>query len=136
MSLFYIDRISQFSETDAAGIVHFSKIACYVEEAEHAFFAQAGYPIQLHDLEALRWPRVEYKASYGKPIFPFQAIRVHLKPLHIGTSSIKWNWSIKDGSSKKSLCGGEMKSVCCVVKNGKVEVCPIPSDLRDKLFMA
>jgi len=134
MATFQIDRLTQFSESDAAGIIHFSKVACYVEEAEHAFYAQAGYPIELQNAKSLRWPRVNYTANYSKPIFPFQKIRILLKPACVGTSSINWSWAIKDITTNDSLCSGEIKSVCCVMKKGIIAVSPLPDDLKKKLF--
>ena len=38
-------RIVEFSETDMAGIVHFSNYCKYMEAAEHRFFRSIGYSI-------------------------------------------------------------------------------------------
>jgi acyl-CoA thioesterase FadM len=47
----------QFSETDAAGIVHFSNFFRYFEDAEHALWREAGGSILDRD-SAIGWPRV------------------------------------------------------------------------------
>ena len=45
MSEFVYKRRVQFAETDLAGIVHFSTIFRYMEEAEHALWRAAGLTI-------------------------------------------------------------------------------------------
>ena len=45
MSEFVYRRRVQFAETDLAGIVHFSNIFRYMEEAEHALWRAAGLTI-------------------------------------------------------------------------------------------
>lgn len=134
MAFFFYDRTTQFSESDAAGIIHFSKIACYVEEAEHHFLAKAGFPVNLQDLSSCRWPRVNYKCSFSHPILPFQSIRITLAPIYVGKSSINWSWLIVDKVSGSGLCKGEMKTVCCKQEGERLEVCPLPEDLRKQLF--
>ena len=47
----------QFSETDAAGIVHFSWFFRYLEDAEHALWREAGLSIHPEE-SAIGWPRV------------------------------------------------------------------------------
>lgn len=134
MASFDYDRLTQFSESDAAGIIHFSKIACYVEEAEHAFLESAGFPVEIHNPKALRWPRVFYKAEYGLPILPLQKITVQINSIYVGRSSVNWKWYILSENKKSTLCEGEMKTVCCILRDGKIEVCPLPDDLRSVLF--
>ncbi|MGY8650976.1 MAG: acyl-CoA thioesterase, partial [Verrucomicrobiia bacterium] len=54
---FIITRRVEFSETDAAGIVHFANFYRYMEYAEHAFFRSLGRSIVDLDLD-IGWPRV------------------------------------------------------------------------------
>src|SRR3990172_6068366 len=42
-------RRVQFADTDVAGVVHFSWIARYMEEAEHALWREAGLSIAPRD---------------------------------------------------------------------------------------
>ncbi|MDF3128659.1 hotdog domain-containing protein [Kiritimatiellaeota bacterium B1221] len=134
MSLFQYDRLPQFAESDAAGIIHFSDISRYVEEAEHAFLRSAGFPVTIHDPLSLKWPRVSFKANYTRPLLPFQQVQVNLVPIYVGRSSINWKWSISLPQSEEALCEGEMKVVCCVLKGEKLETCPLPSALKEMLI--
>jgi acyl-CoA thioester hydrolase len=61
----------QFSETDMAGIVHFSNFFRYMERVEHAFFRSLGFsivdPPSLAD-ERVGWPRVHAACDYFAPL--------------------------------------------------------------------
>jgi acyl-CoA thioesterase FadM len=58
-------RVVQFSETDLAGIVHFSAYFRYMEEAEHALWRAAGLSVARDDLH---WPRVSASCEYASPL--------------------------------------------------------------------
>ncbi|MEX2607467.1 MAG: acyl-CoA thioesterase [Kiritimatiellia bacterium] len=136
MAVFSYKRIAQFSDTDAAGIVHFSRIACFVEEAEHSFLERAGYPIQMLNQDTFRWPRVQYKATFNRPVFPFESLSVDLYPGHLGKSSILWKWKIRKKNVSDPAAFGEMKTVCCRQSGGQLEKAPLPDDLRALLLSA
>lgn len=62
-----VQRRVQFSETDAAGIVHFSVFFRYFEDAEHALWREAG--LSIHSKEsAIGWPRVAASCEYHRPL--------------------------------------------------------------------
>jgi YbgC/YbaW family acyl-CoA thioester hydrolase len=56
-----------FSETDSAGIVHFSNFFRYFEDAEHALWRQAGLSIHARESE-IGWPRVAAACEYHRPL--------------------------------------------------------------------
>ena len=60
-------RRVQFSETDAAGIVHFSNFFRYFEDAEHALWREAGLSIH-SEQSAIGWPRVAASCEYHRPL--------------------------------------------------------------------
>lgn len=136
MAFYSYSRMAQFSDSDAAGIVHFSRIACFVEEAEHSFLEGAGYPVQLQNPEAYRWPRVQFQASFNRPILPFETVSVELYPGYVGTSSILWKWSIWKKNIPDPMMVGEMKTVCCFQRGGRIEKARLPDDLRALLLSA
>ena len=53
---FTITRRVEFSETDMAGIVHFSNFCRYMEHAEHAFFRSLDRSI-VDPALGIGWPR-------------------------------------------------------------------------------
>ena len=65
-----IERV-QFSDTDMAGIVHFSNFFRYMERVEHAFFRSLGFSIvdkPVEGEERVGWPRVHASCDYMAPL--------------------------------------------------------------------
>ena len=74
-----IERRVEFSETDLAGIVHYSNFFKYVETAEHSFFRTLGHSIVMHDrTPPIGWPRVHVECDYRKPLRFEDVMEVHL----------------------------------------------------------
>jgi len=133
MSFFTATRKTQFSESDAAGIIHFSQVAIYIEEVEHFFFQQEGYPIRLNEPDTYHWPRVYFEASYLHPILPLVEIQISLNPSRVGTTSITWDWVVKGEERDDPLASGKMKTICCKCHNGVVAPSTLPEPLKKKL---
>ncbi len=89
-----------FHETDAAGIVHFSRYFLYAEEAETAALASLGF-FTADDLSRYCLPRVQVSAQYSRPLrFP-EAYEARASLTHIGNSSLHWHIDIvgRDGGA-------------------------------------
>ena len=64
-----IVRRVEFSETDMAGIVHYSNFFRYMEAAEHAFFRSIGFSVVTRNVDPpVVWPRVHAESDYRRPI--------------------------------------------------------------------
>ena len=62
-------RRVEFSETDMAGIVHYSNFFRYMETAEHGFFPASGYSVVMDHFEPpVGWPRVHAECDYRQPL--------------------------------------------------------------------
>ena len=100
----YIRRVS-FADTDAAGVVHFSRLLCYAEEAEHELLQKLGIPL----MENGGWPRVQVDCDYLAPARVGDTVEVTISPIKIGHSSVKWEFSMNiDGHP---VAKGNMKTV-------------------------
>jgi len=96
--------------------VHFSRLLCYVEEAEHTLLAELNIPL----MDGGGWPRVSVECNYFMPLAPNDAVEVILIPEKVGSSSIHWSFNIlRDG---KDVAKGSMKTV-------RVDADGKPSDL-------
>ena len=61
-------RKIEFSETDMAGLVHFSNFFKYMETAERDFFAAAGVDlIKTKPGELVGWPRARAECKFAAP---------------------------------------------------------------------
>ncbi len=97
-----------FSDTDASGWVHFSKILTYAERAEHDLLASSG--IAVFDRSKGGWPRVKVSCDYKRPLEFQDQIEVHLALDHIGGTSLCWKFEIlKNGGELAAR--GEMVTV-------------------------
>src|SRR5262245_7643704 len=56
-----------FSETDAAGLVHFTCFFRYFEDAEHALWREAGLSIHPED-SSIGWPRIAASCEFHRPL--------------------------------------------------------------------
>ena len=66
---FKFNRRVEFSETDMAGIVHFSNYFRYMESAEHAFFRSLGLSVHTDSGESMEgWARVSAACDYFAPL--------------------------------------------------------------------
>lgn len=83
-------RLVHFADTDAAGVVHFSKLLCYTEEAEHDFLVKAGIPL----LGDGGWPRVHVDCDFVSPLRLADVAEITIAPDKIGVSSITWAFSV------------------------------------------
>lgn len=96
-----------FSDTDASGWAHFSKILTYVENAEHAFLASIGIPVFSNNGG---WPRVKISCDYRNPLRFQDSFEVQLSLTKIGSSSLNWHFQILK-SDTTLVTEGEMVSV-------------------------
>ncbi len=89
---FRIIRKVAFADTDASGRAHFTAILRYVEDAEHAFFAERGLSVIG---ENFGWPRVHVDCDYRAPLTFGDRVELHLVIQVVGKTSIKYNFTIK-----------------------------------------
>jgi len=111
-------RSAQFADTDAAGVVHFARILCYAEEAEHDLLASLGIPL----LADGGWPRVKLSCEYMAPVKAGDVVQVTISPDQLGTSSIVWKFLMRCNGNQ--VASGEMKTV-------RVDATGKPSKLDD-----
>lgn len=85
------DYTVQFSETDAAGLVHFSNYFRYMERAEWELFQKAGL-LLIEEMGGVLsgWPRVQVECSYSAPLRFGDAVRIHLKIEAVEACSIRY----------------------------------------------
>jgi YbgC/YbaW family acyl-CoA thioester hydrolase len=130
-SRFRYARRVQFGETDMAGIVHFSWMFRYMEEAEHAAWRAAGLSIAEKDGE-LGWPRVAASFDFRSPLRFEDEFEVVVRLLEVGTRSLQYEHMIIKG---QVLIGtGRIKTVCTRTNaDGSLRAAEIPAEVIGKL---
>ena len=131
---FSIIRKVEFSETDMAGIVHFSVFYRYMEYAEHAFFRSLGRSIVDPNL-GVGWPRVHCKCDFKKPLKFEDEVEIHLLVSAKTTKSISYQFRLLKADSE--VARGTITVVCVRRNEGDgMKATSIPSEIADLIEVA
>jgi len=137
---FKITRRVEFSETDMAGIVHFSNYYRYMEAAEHGFFRSLGFSIVTQETDPpVGWPRVHASFDFKHPLHFEDEFEVHLLVSEKRSRSLTYLFKINRlGGDEPVECATGRLTVVCVIKNeqGKMAAAPIPADVSAKIEVA
>lgn len=131
MSEFVYPRRVQFAETDLAGIVHFSMIFRYMEEAEHALWRAAGLSIAQRGSE-VGWPRVSAACEFRNVLRFEEEFDVHVRLGSVKTRTLEYEFTIIREDTVIAV--GTITCVC-VRKgpDGKMKATEVPADVLRKL---
>jgi YbgC/YbaW family acyl-CoA thioester hydrolase len=124
-------RRVQFADTDLAGVVHFSWIARYMEEAEHALWRAAGLSIVGPD-RALGFPRVAVSIDFKSPLYFEDEFEDHVRIEAISRRTIRYAHTITRGETV--IATGTM-TAACVEKDatGRMRAIEIPPVILEAL---
>ena len=137
-------RRVEFSETDMAGIVHYSNFFRFMETAEHGFYRSLGFSVTLDQFDPpLGFPRVHAACDYKKPLKFEDLVEIHLlvkeKRSRVLTYFFRFNRILQEGSgSAPLLVATGVLTVVCVAHyaDGRMEAMSIPAELADKIHVA
>lgn len=131
-------RRIEFSETDMAGLVHFSNFFKYMETAERDFFEAAGVDlIRTLPGELVGWPRARAECKFSAPVRFGDTIDIHLAVKAVKDRSIEFQFRIlrhnPDGS--RTQCGkGHMATVLTeLTTEGELRSVALPAQVRERI---
>ena len=140
--IFTWHRRVEFSETDAAGIAHFSSFFLYMEQAEHALFRSLGLSVfakhsaspyenagGLNPLD-VTWPRVHCSCDFSAPAFFEDNLTIDVLIDRLGSKSLNYKHIIS--RSGELIATGHITTVCSQVDSQSLRLvsCPIPDGIR------
>ena len=133
---FVYRRLVQFSDTDMAGIVHFSAYFRYMEEAEHAYRRSVGLSVYSHEGgEVLSWPRVSVHCDYHSPARFEDEIDVGVRVAELASKAATFEFDMRIG--ERRVATGRIVAVCCTFKEHdgrrRLASTPIPEDVAKRL---
>lgn len=131
-----IVRRVEFSETDMAGIVHYSNFFRYMEAAEHAFFRSIGFSVVTRNVDPpVGWPRVHAECEYRRPIRFEDEIEVQMYVTKKKSKSLTYGfWFRKlDGEGKADVAHGSVTVVCVRHENGRMKAAAIPKEIAKRI---
>ena len=137
---FRATRRVEFSDTDMAGIVHYSNFFRYMETAEHGFFRSLGYSVVTDKTEPpIGLPRVHAECDYLRPLRFEDEVEIHMlvsekKPK---TLSYLFRFRKVNASPQVEIARGKL-TVVCVTRDaaGEMAAIPIPRTIADKIEVA
>ena len=127
-------RKIEFTDTDMAGIVHFSRFFVFMETAEHEFLRSLGTSVATEwKGDKIGWPRRTASCEYRSPLRFEDEVEIHLWVSHKGTKSLTYQFlfTLED----KDIASGELTTVCCVINPGeKIRAIPIPEFIASQII--
>ena len=134
-------RRVEFSDTDMAGIMHFSNFFRYMEYTEHEFLRSLGFSVhQQNEIEYVSWPRVEAACTYTKPLRFEDEVEIHLLVREKKDKSIAYDfifYQLNADQREEAACGS-LTSVCVRFdrKSGEMKAIAIPEGIDTKIQIA
>lgn len=141
LSSITVSRRVEFSETDMAGIVHFSNYFKWMEAAEAALFREIDEELIARSAEEFRgWPRVRASADFSQPLRFGDTVEIHLFIKEIHSRAIRYFFRIYkvDGQERTQAAKGEMTTICAILQRetNDMQAASLADDFRAKIAEA
>jgi len=135
---FTMTRRVEFSETDMAGIMHFSNYFRYMESVEHAFFRSLGLAVHASSPQGMHgWARVHAACDFKAPLRYQDEVEVHLLVAEKRSKSITYIAEFRrpDGTE---IARGRWTVVCVTRDRDEAGMtsAPIPDAVNQKIEAA
>jgi YbgC/YbaW family acyl-CoA thioester hydrolase len=122
-----LKRRVQFSETDVAGIVHFSNFFRYFEDAEHELWRQAGLSIH-PEKSSVGWPRVAASCEFHRPLKFEQEFDISVRISEMTRRTITYAGEITRNGER--VATGSWKIACvATLPDGTMKSADIPEEV-------
>src|SRR6266850_1259692 len=132
-------RPVEFSETDMAGIVHYSNFFRYMETAEHGFFRSLGFSIVTRNADPpVGWPRVHAGCDFKAPLHFEDEVEIHMRVTEKKSKSLSYEFIFRklNAASPIEVARGTLTVVCVTHQNGSMKAATIPKEIADKIEVA
>ena len=136
---FTIKRQIEFSETDMAGIVHFSNFFRYMEMAEHAFLRSLGLSVHYNvGGQCNGWARVHAECDYLLPLHFEEEFEINLFVREIRNKTINYFYVFKkldDTASAGVVATGTITAVSVMInrQDNSIKGQKIPTSFTDEI---
>src|SRR4029078_7098971 len=88
ITAFVTTRRVEFSDTDAAGIMHFAAFFRMMEQAEHDLLRSVGLSVVSHDAAGtISWPRVSAKCDFRAAAKFEDVLQIEVRITRLGERS-------------------------------------------------
>ncbi|MEM8868325.1 MAG: acyl-CoA thioesterase [Verrucomicrobiota bacterium] len=134
-------RRIEFSETDMAGLVHFSNFFRYMETAERDFFEAAGVElINSKPGELVGWPRARAECKFSAPLRFGETIDIHLAVKSVNDRSIDYQFRIyrrDSDTGRTQVAKGHLTTVLTMLtESGELASIELTDQIKQKITAA
>ena len=129
----------EFSETDMAGLVHFSNYFRYMEVAERDFFESLGLKlIQSAPNDLVGYPRTRAECKFSAPLRFGDTVKIHLAIKSLKDRSIDYQFRLyklgKKEGSDEAVAKGHLTTIYTeLMPDGSLQSRPLPPEILEKL---
>ena len=133
-------RRVEFSDTDMAGIVHYSNFFRYMETAEHAFFRSLGFSVVTDRTDPpVGWPRVHAECDYLEPLRFEDEVEIHMLVSEKKSKALSYVFRFRrlNAATPVEVARGKLTVVCVRHDaDGKMKAAVIPSVIANQIEVA
>ncbi|MFM1768108.1 MAG: hypothetical protein RJA22_637 [Verrucomicrobiota bacterium] len=133
-------RRVEFSDTDMAGIMHYSNFFRFMETAEHAFYRSLGFSVaERQALPRIGWPRVHASCDYHKPLRFEDEVEIHLLVAEKRSKAITFQFRFRKllESGAEEVARGRLTVVCVThQEDGTMKAAVIPDSIGRQIEVA
>ena len=137
---FKATRRVEFSDTDMAGIMHFSNFFRFMETAEHGFFRSLGHSIMLDGhVPPLGLPRVHASCDFKSPLRFDDLVEIHLLVREKKPKSLTYTFIFRkiSGDRPVEVAHGTVTVVCVSRQpDGSLRAHAFPREIADQIEVA
>lgn len=137
---FKVTRRVEFSETDMAGIMHYSNFFRFMETAEHGFYRSLGFSVVMPETDPrLGWPRVHAECDYKKPLRFEDLVEIHLLVKEKRSKALTFLFRFVKLSETPSIeVARGLLTIVCVAhhSDGTMKAVAIPPEIGDRIDVA
>jgi len=135
-----VKRRVEFSDTDMAGIMHFSNFFRFMETAEHAFYRALGFSVSMMDAQPrLAWPRVHASCDFKRPLRFEDEVEIHLLVREVSKKSITYEFRFRklNAFPVQDVARGRITIACVLHRpDGTMSAVAIPPEIKEKITPA
>ena len=129
----------EFSDTDLAGIMHYSNFFRFMETAEHGFYRSLGFSVVMPATDPrLGWPRVHAECDFRKPLRFEDMVEIHLLVAEKRNKAITYQFRFRKLNEEPviEVARALITIVCVAHQDGKMSAVPIPAEIGNKIEVA
>jgi acyl-CoA thioester hydrolase len=137
---FRAQRRVEFSDTDLAGIMHYSNFFRFMETAEHAFYRALGFSVTMPGTDPrLGWPRVHAACDFSRPLCFEDLVEIHLLVAEKRSRTLTFAFRFRKLNAEPvvEVARGRITTVCVAHRaDGTMAAVPIPKEIADQVQVA